>query len=67
MSTIRRAREQAGLTQEQLAERLGVSRYTVIKWEAGRVPASRYWPALVELGVSSASLVRLHAHAAGVR
>lgn len=32
---IRRMRERAGLTQEQLAEKLGVSRQVVTKWENG--------------------------------
>lgn len=32
---IREAREQAGMTQETLAERLGVSRQAVSKWEMG--------------------------------
>ena len=33
---IRDCRRRAGLSQEQLAERLGVSRQAVAKWEAGR-------------------------------
>ena len=33
---IQHLRAQAGLTQEQLAERLFVSRVTVSKWESGR-------------------------------
>ena len=32
---IRQARELAGLTQEQLAEKIGVSRTAVVRWEAG--------------------------------
>lgn len=32
---IRHLRERSGLTQEQLAERLGVSRQVVTKWENG--------------------------------
>ena len=32
---IRQARELAGLTQEQLAERIGVSRTAVVRWESG--------------------------------
>lgn len=33
---IRRAREEGGLTQEQAAERLGVSRQTLSSWENGK-------------------------------
>lgn len=32
---ITQARKQAGLTQEQLGEALGVSRQAVSKWESG--------------------------------
>lgn len=35
---IRRAREAAGLTQAELAERVHVDTRTVRNWEAGRVP-----------------------------
>ena len=31
-------RRKKGLTQEQLAQTLGVSRQTVSKWESGQVP-----------------------------
>jgi transcriptional regulator with XRE-family HTH domain len=33
---LRELREQAGLTQEQLAERVGVKRDAVARWESGR-------------------------------
>lgn len=32
-SDLRRAREDAGLTQEQVARALGMSRVTIINWE----------------------------------
>ena len=32
---IRQCRQQAGLSQEQVAELVGVSRQAVAKWEAG--------------------------------
>lgn len=37
---IKDLRNEAGLTQEQLAERLGVQRMTVIRWERGDNPPS---------------------------
>lgn len=37
---IREMREAAGLTQDQLGERLGVSRQTIISLERGRYTAS---------------------------
>lgn len=37
---IREMRQQAGLTQEQLSEMVGVSRQTIISLEAGRYNAS---------------------------
>jgi len=51
---IRRARLRAKLTQQQLADRLGVSRQAVRNWEAGRrAPAARYHGQLDELGVAA--------------
>ena len=35
--TMKTARVNAGLTQQEVAERIGVSRKTVINWEQGRV------------------------------
>ena len=35
---LRRIRGVLGLTQEQLAEHLGVARNTVARWESGRLP-----------------------------
>ena len=34
---MRRAREKAGMTQEMLAERVGVSRTAVARWESGDI------------------------------
>ncbi|MEC5189682.1 XRE family transcriptional regulator [Geobacillus thermodenitrificans] len=33
---IKKARTEAGLSQEQLSEKLGVSRSAVAKWESGK-------------------------------
>ena len=47
---IREAREQAGMTQETLAERLGVSRQAVSKWELGNAePSLENLSALAEI------------------
>lgn len=48
--TIRQARERAGMTQEELAERLNVSRQAVSKWEKGLSrPTSSKLAALAEI------------------
>jgi transcriptional regulator with XRE-family HTH domain len=39
---IRRLRTEKGWTQEQLAERLGTSRFRVVDWEKGNGPGPRY-------------------------
>jgi len=39
--SIRRARERLGLSQEEFARRLGVSRVTVTRWENGKRRPSR--------------------------
>ena len=45
-------RERAGLTQRQLAERLGIQQPAVARWEAGRVriPINRLEEIIAELG-----------------
>ena len=46
---LRRARERTGLTQRDLANRIGVSQQTVCGWELGRVnPKERIYQRLVE-------------------
>lgn len=38
---VRVIRQALGLTQGQLADKLGVARYTVIRWEQGKAIPSR--------------------------
>jgi transcriptional regulator with XRE-family HTH domain len=48
-ATIRKRRLEAGLTQVQLAERLGVTSTTVSRWETrGPSPGRRRWQQLAE-------------------
>jgi DNA-binding XRE family transcriptional regulator len=47
-SRLRRYREAAGLSQGEVAERLGVSKMAVSKWEAANDPGDR-WPDLARL------------------
>lgn len=39
---VKMLRKQAGMSQEQLAEKLGVSRQAVTKWETGVSPTKGY-------------------------
>jgi DNA-binding XRE family transcriptional regulator/tetratricopeptide (TPR) repeat protein len=54
-------RKAVGLTQEQLAERLGVERSTVVRWERGQTqPQPWLWPKLAKtLGVSADRIEKL--------
>ena len=49
---IRRAREAAGMTQAELAERVGRDQKTVRNWEAGRVPRNAIGAIERALGVN---------------
>lgn len=51
---LRRCRDMVGMTQKQLAERVGVKFQQIQKYEAGgnRVSASRMWDIAAALGVS---------------
>lgn len=56
--TLVKQRERAGLTRDELADRLGVTRQAVHKWEAGRsLPKPRHLPALA--GLLATPLYRL--------
>jgi DNA-binding transcriptional regulator YdaS (Cro superfamily) len=41
LTPLRKHRAEAKLTLGQLAERFGVNKSTVLRWEEGRVPAER--------------------------
>lgn len=58
MTAIKELREKAGLTQAQLAEKLGASQSAVALWETGaRMPRSDKLPKLAEvLGCTVADL-----------
>ena len=50
MHTIKELREKAGITQLMLAERLGIERSTVAKWEAGvSLPNAAKLPAIADV------------------
>ena len=57
---IRARREACGMTQELVAQKLGVSRQAVGKWESGKSePSTTNWMALAELfGTDAAELLR---------
>ena len=65
---IRRYRKQLGLTQEQLAEAVGVSRQTVAKWESGETsPDLEHAAALAEaLGTTLDALVSFDGGGVGI-
>jgi transcriptional regulator with XRE-family HTH domain len=50
MTSIHDARTRLGLTQQQLAEKLGVTRTTVTMWETGaNTPPTKILPKLAEV------------------
>jgi transcriptional regulator with XRE-family HTH domain len=57
-ANIRKARHDAGLTQEQLAQRVGATRFMVNTWENGKhTPSRRYRPLVAQaLGVKETDL-----------
>ena len=55
---IRAWRHRSGLTQEALAQALGVTFSTVSRWENGRVrPSSLAWKALVQVAAEHGTLL----------
>ena len=63
-SYIARKRREKNLTQEQLAERLGVSNKTISKWENGKCSRPCVRPVSVHPAESGAVLHRGHSGAA---
>ena len=55
---IRAWRQRTGLTQEHLAHSLGVTFFTVSRWENGHVrPSSLAWKALVQVAAERGTLL----------
>jgi len=55
--TLEQLRIRAGLTQEQLAEKVGVNRITISNWENGTQPRIQFIRPLADaLGVSTADV-----------
>ena len=45
---MKRCRQRTGLTQAEAAQKMGISEWTMIKWEMGeREPVDRLWPAVI--------------------
>jgi transcriptional regulator with XRE-family HTH domain len=61
MKTLKRLRLAAGLSQEVLAERIGVTQTTVSAWEAGKyLPQPHQYPKLAEaIGVAPFELTKV--------
>ena len=51
-SRIRQARDRAGLTQEQLAERIGVSRTAIARYESGEIEPKLHNLAAIAMALS---------------
>lgn len=49
MTPFERKRLAAGLTQQQVADKLGVSQPAVKKWDNGGKPSPRYYPKIAKL------------------
>lgn len=57
---IRAYREREELSLDELASRIGVKRNTVWRWENGRMPERRLWPAIEKAtGITPSDLVRI--------
>jgi transcriptional regulator with XRE-family HTH domain len=50
---MKRKRKQLGLTQLVLAEKIGMHRITIAKWEAGMVPIPKWMALLIDLLVKT--------------
>ena len=51
LKNLKELREKAGLTQEQLAQKLGLGRTTIVRWEgeADRYPAGVWLPKIARV------------------
>lgn len=45
---IRAYRAKRGMTLDQLATQIGVQRNTIWRWEQGRAPDPKVWPAIIK-------------------
>jgi transcriptional regulator with XRE-family HTH domain len=63
MTPFRRKRLAAGLTQQQLADRLGVSQSAVVNWEREKnrdIPQAEHFPKLAKIfGISAEEVTHL--------
>ncbi|MCI7329857.1 MAG: helix-turn-helix transcriptional regulator [Selenomonadaceae bacterium] len=59
---LKQMRLDKGLTQEDVANRVGVTRAAVVYWEKGQTPRVKYLPKLARvLGCSVEKLLRMYA------
>lgn len=58
MNILKQLRERSGYSQQELAEKIGVTRQTIIAYEAGRTPSAQSIKKLAQLfGISEGDLL----------